>query len=183
MEDKNIVQLLWERAETGLEELHKKHGRFLYHLAFNLLSNREDSEECVNDGYLKTWNSIPPNAPDNLRLYTAKIVRNLALDRIKHRSAQKRNSSESILLSELEDCIPASETVESAYERQEIILCLNRFVKSLDNTDQYIFVHRYWLGDSLNEIAELTGLSENTLSGKLFRMRKKLKKTLEAQCL
>lgn len=180
MEDKNIIQLFWSRSEQGLEELHRKYGNFLYRVAMNILANREDSEECVNDTYLKTWDSIPPASPDNLKAYTGKITRNIALNRVKFNSTEKRGKNVTLMLSELEDCIPSSDSVLDEYYATELATIINTYVNSLDEINQCIFVRRYWMGDPTTAIAKLTGLPENTINWKLFDMRKRLKQAIES---
>ncbi len=180
MEDQKIIQLLFSRSEQGLEELHRKYGNYLYRVAMNILSNREEGEECVNDTYLKTWNSIPPASPNNLRAYTGKITRNIALNRVKANSAEKRGENITLMLSELEDCIPSSDSVVDEYYATELESIINTYVNSLDELSQCIFVRRYWMGDPTSVIAKLTGLPENTVNWKLFDMRKKLKQAIES---
>lgn len=180
MEDKRIIQLFWSRSEQGLEELHRKYGSFLFRIAMNLLANKQDSEECVNDTYLQTWNSIPEARPDSLQLYTGRITRNLALNRIKHNKAQKRGQQITDLLSELSECIPSSSTIPGIeYEQELLRQTIASFVDGLDDLNRCIFVRRYWMGESVGAISKLTGISENAISTRLFRMRADLKFKLE----
>ncbi len=178
MDDKSIIDLLWQRIEQGLEEIHKKYGGFLFNLAYNLLSNREDSEECVNDGYLKTWNSIPPTRPRNLKYFIGSIVRNLAIDKIKHDQAEKRGKNTTLILSELEECIPSNCNIAEQYIKDEMLHEISEYVKKLDPFSRQIFLRRYWLGQSLAQISKITGLSENNLAGKLFKIRQQIKSML-----
>ena len=179
MEDKSIVELFWNRSEQGLEELNRKYGTFLFRMAYNLLSNKEDSEECVNDTYLKTWNSIPEARPDSLKLYTGRITRNLAINRIKSKSAEKRGQQLTEMLSELSECIPSSDNPATDYEFKVLQECIRSYVHGLDDLNQCIFVQRYWMGETVGSIARQTALSENAVSGRLFRMRSELKKALD----
>ena len=180
MEDKGIIELLWNRSEQGLKELATKYGSFLYRIAMNLLENHEDSEECVDDAYIKTWDTIPPTNPKCLKAYTGKITRNLALNRIKYETAEKRGKNLTSMLSELEDCVPSSENVQEEYLASELAALINRFVMSLDENEQHMFVQRYWAGESSAHIAKQLGMPENTVNWKLFDLRKKLKAVLES---
>ena len=180
MEDKRIVQLFWKRSEQGIEALQQKYGSFLFRIAMNLLSNKQDSEECVNDTYLQTWNSIPEARPDNLKLYTGRITRNLAINRIKHNSAQKRGRQITELLSELSECVPDSGNIPGIeYEQALLQNTIASFVAGLEQTNRVIFVRRYWMGENVGAIAALVGISENAVSTRLFRMRAELRKALE----
>ncbi len=180
MEDKSIVVLFWKRSEQAIEALHQKYGAFLFRIAMNLLDNRQDSEECVNDTYLQTWNSIPEARPDSLKLYTGRIARNLALNRIKHNTAQKRGQNLTAMLSELSDCIPSPNTIPGIeYEQELLRKTISSFVDGLDDLNRCIFVRRYWMGEGVGAIARLTGLSENAVSTRLYRMRAELKQALE----
>lgn len=179
MDDYQITELFWSRSQHAPEELQNKYGGFLFRLAMNLLSDRQDSEECVNDTYLRVWNSIPPNRPQNLRLYAGRITRNLALDRIRMRQTEKRNGTQSALLDELEECIPCAETVETSYRYRLLVQEINRYVDTLDDRHAYLFVRRYWYGEELAEIAKKAGIPERTVATYLYRMRKELKIRLE----
>ncbi|MBQ9112149.1 MAG: sigma-70 family RNA polymerase sigma factor [Clostridia bacterium] len=150
----------------------------MFRIAINLLSNKEDSEECVNDTYLRTWNSIPEERPDSLKLYTGRITRNLAINRIKSKSAEKRGQQLTEMLSELSECIPSSDTPASDYDLKLLRECIRTYVSSLDDLNQCIFVRRYWMGEAVGSIAGQTALSENAVSGRLFRMRGELKQRL-----
>lgn len=183
MEDQDIVQLLWNRSEQGLEVLHQKHGSFLFRLAMNFLSNRQDSEECVNDSYLKTWNSIPNNRPNNLKIYVGRILRNLAIDRLRQSHTAKRGKHMTVLLSELEDCIPSTENIEVEYIEKSMIECINRYVRALSPINQQIFVQRYWMNEPVEHISKQVGIPSNKISAKLFQMRKELRTKLETECL
>ncbi len=180
MEDKRIVQLFWKRSEQGIEALQQKYGSFLFRIAMNLLANKQDSEECVNDTYLQTWNSIPDARPESLKLYTGRIVRNLAINRIKHNTAQKRGRQVTELLSELSECVPAPNSIPGIeYEQELLKSTIAAFVEGLDEVNRAIFVRRYWMGESVGAIASLIGITENAVSARLFRVRTDLKNALE----
>ena len=105
MEDEKIIKLFFERSEQAIKELDNKYRRILHSVSFNILNNRLDAEECINDAYLETWNSIPPAKPNPLLAFVCKIVRNVSLKRYEHNTAAKRNSIYDVAMEELEDCL------------------------------------------------------------------------------
>ena len=155
-----------------------------FRLAFNILANRQDSEECVSDTYLKTWSIIPPKRPVKLSTFLGKITRNLALNRYEKYTAQKRGSGEvPVALDELAECIPDPNSVEQAVDNRILVDKLNIFLEGLPAETRKIFMHRYWEVCSIQEIAELYGISESKVKVKvsLFRTRGKLKSFLEQE--
>ncbi len=153
MEDAKIIELYNTRNELAVVETEHKFGKMLFSIAMNILSNREDSEETVNDTYGKAWNSIPPEKPNFLGAWLGKITRNLSISRFRKNKAQKRSGIE-IMLSELEECIPSSENVETESENGEITAAINRWLGMLSKEERIFFLRRYWYGDSVSEIAE-----------------------------
>ena len=178
LEDKEIISLFFERSEQAVEELNRKYGSAVKKTAANILNDRLDVEECVNDTYLRTWNSIPPHTPNPLVSYVCKIARNLALDRYHANRAEKRNGNLDLVLDEMEECIPSDMDVETEYEAKELTAAINRFLSSLSRDDRILFVRRYWYGDSVEDLASVTDSSSNRVSVRLFRIRKKLKESL-----
>lgn len=182
LEDSKIVQLYWERLESAITETSLKYGKYCKKIAFNILSNDEDAEECVNDTYLQTWNSIPPKKPLVLSTYLGKITRNLSLNKYKLNNAKKRGSGEvAIALDELLECIPAVGGVEQELENEVITQAINRFLCTLQETDCNIFLRRYWYLDSMSAISERYKISGNKVKSILFRTRKKMKSYLEKE--
>lgn len=181
MDDKQIIDLLFERSETALEQISIKYGRLCYKLAGNILNNAEDCEECVNDAYLGVWNSIPPNRPDSLMAYICRIVRNISLKKFRYNTADKRNSNMEIAIDELEGTLSSSHDVEQQVEAKELTQLINRFLSQLKQTDRVVFMRRYYFSDSYEEIAERAGISEKNVSVKLTRLRNKLREFLTAQ--
>lgn len=181
MNDSDIIKLYWERNEHALAETSEKYGHFCYQIAYDILSIREDSEECVNDTWYQTWNSIPPNLPFSLRAYLGKITRNLSLNLWKKNHAQKRYSGMDVILDELSECIPSSALVEQTIVAKELTALINTWLKSLKKNDRILFVRRYWLGKPVKELAEECGISEKSMALKLFRLRAGLKKVLEKE--
>lgn len=180
MNDAKIIGLYWARDEAAIAETTNKYGPYCFAIAYNILSNSEDSEECLNDTWLKTWNAIPPQKPNHLRLFLARITRNTALDKFRSSTALKRKNSEvTIILEELNDCIPASNSLDDYIAAKDLQDTINRFLHSLPRRDCNIFLLRYFYGDSVKHIAHEYDMTEGNVSTLLFRMRKRLKEHLE----
>ena len=180
MEDAKIIELYNARNELAVAETERKFGKMLFSIAMNVLSNREDSEETVNDTYGKAWNTIPPEKPVFLGAWLGKITRNLSISRWRKNKAQKRSGIE-IMLSELEECIPSPVDAETESENGEITAAINRWLGTLEKGERVYFVRRYWYGDSISELAEKLKIPPKKLSSKMFRLRKSLKDFLEKE--
>ena len=178
MTDAQIIDLFFERSEQAIEELAKKHGGVVGRIAYNILGNRQDAEECVNDTWLGTWNAIPPERPAPLRSFVCRIARNLAAKRYHANTAEKRNSQYDLALEELAECIPDRNSVEDTYGAKELAAAIDRFLDSLDYADKFVFMRRYWYADSLTDIAAMSGLRYKTVSVRLTRIKGKLKQYL-----
>ena len=175
MQDEKIVKLYWDRNEQAITETSEKYGHYCTKIAYNILSSNEDAQECVNDTYMNAWNSLPPHKPSILSTFLGKIVRNLSFNRYKHKRALKRGGSETALvLDELCDIVSDKEDVESAVSRKELVKALNEFIGEMSKEKRYMFIRRYWYTDSVKDIAEKCGRSENSVSVELNRTRKKL---------
>ncbi|MDD2502504.1 MAG: sigma-70 family RNA polymerase sigma factor [Clostridia bacterium] len=181
MEDLEIVKLYWSRDEAAIQETNTKYGRLLLGIAYNILSRYEDCEECVNDAYNRAWNAMPPLMPKSLRAYLGRIVRNLSIDRWHQNRAQKRYNGADVLLSELSDCIPDLNTIEREIESNELAEIISNWLYSLSQDDRVLFLRRYWFGDALNKLADECGTTANKLAGRMYRLRKGLKNTLEME--
>ena len=181
MEDSEIIELYWNRNESAIDETDKKYGRYIFTIVHQILSNLEDSKECVNDTYLRTWNSIPPTRPNVFKLFLAKISRNLALDKYNHLKAKKRNTEFEIVLSELENFEEqlSDKNVEEEVLSNELTNILNEYMKSLTNEKRTIFLDRYYQFYSIKQIAEFNHLSESKVKIILMRLRNDLKAMLE----
>lgn len=175
MNDNKIIELYWNKNENAIIETEKKYGRYCYVIADNILQNEEDSNECVNDTYLKTWNAIPPNRPNVLKLFLGKITRNLAINKYEKNRAKKRNRELECVLEELEECLPSKETVEEDTEYNELTNYLNEFLQTLTLEKRKIFLARYWYAKSIREIALQNKQNENNVKVILHRTRKELK--------
>ena len=178
MEDNKIISLFFERSEQAIKELDCKYGSAIKKTAANILNNRQDVEECVNDTYLKTWNSIPPHNPNPLVGYVCRIARNLAINRYHTNNAEKRGGNYDLVLDEMQECIPSGVNIETDYEAKELSAAINRFLSTLDQEDRFLFVRRYWYADSVSDLAAITNGSANRISVRLFRLREKLRNTL-----
>ena len=163
MEDRQIIELYWERAEEAIRETDAKYGRLCQYIAQNILVSPEDSEECVNDTWLGLWNAIPPQRPDSLPAFLGRIVRNLSLSRWRRERAQKRYAGLDAMLSELEDCLPDPRGVEEAVEGRALTSCIERWLEGLDREDRAVFLRRYWYGQEgrIQENGRGCGCREN----------------------
>lgn len=175
MEDRQIIQLLFQRSEQALGELERKYGKTLHGLAFQLLGSCQDAEECVNDAILGAWNAIPPAQPDRLLGYLCRIVRNLSVKRWEQNSAAKRGGGCQVALQELEECLPGPGSVEAEAEAGELAGLLETFLDTLSRENRVIFLRRYGFCDSYAQIARRVGLSEKTVSVRLTRLRRQLR--------
>ena len=181
MIDKHIIQLYFERSEDAIRITAETYGRYLYSIAYRILSDDEESEEAVNDTYHGAWNAIPPKQPDSLKLFLARITRNISLDRLEYLLAKKRNRDMEILLDELQESMIVQNSTEQRIEQQIITDSLNRFLESLDQESRMIFIERYWYMKPVKEIAQVWQCSESKVKSILFRTRKKLKVWLERE--
>ena len=168
-----ITKLLWTRSEAALFELAKECGRRLYQTAMNILGIHEDAEESVSDTYLAVWNAIPPKKPEPLAPFVYKTGRNIALNRLRHNTAQKRSSYD-VSLSELEGCIAGPDLWETL-DARALGRAIDGFLDTLTHDTRVIFLRRYWFGDSVKDISRAMGYTENAISVRLNRTREKLK--------
>ncbi len=182
MEDAKIVALYWNRDEVAIKETSDKYGSYCYSIAYHILNNHHEAEECVNDTFLGAWNSIPPNRPAVLATYLGKITRRLSLKVLRSKDTDKRGNGEvAASLDELRECIPSQETVEANMEYKALISILNNFSAVLPTDERRVFVRRYWHAHSIAEICKQYGFSKSKVESMLYRTRKKLKKALEKE--
>lgn len=180
MEDKKIVKLLFARAENAISELAARFGKQLHRIAYNILENPLDAEECTNDTYLALWNAIPPVSPDPLAPYVYRTGRNTALKRLHRDTAKKRDSRYDVSLEELNDCLPVGD-MEQMIDARELGRTMDRFLDAKSKESRYIFLRRYWFGDSVTEIAKELHMQENAVYVRLNRMRNSLKDYLKKE--
>lgn len=179
MEDQKIIDLYWQRSEQAIVETDTKYGGYCYSIAYNILTNREDSEESVSDTYMAAWQSMPPKRPGILPAFLGKITRHLSIDRWRRKTADKRGGSEvSLALEELEGCVSGMESVEDRLQRKELTVLINRFLDSLPETERNVFLCRYWYADSVQDVADTFGFSVAKVNSMLYRTRQKLRRAL-----
>lgn len=179
MEDQKIIDLYFQRSEQAILETDRKYGGYCYAIAYNILSNREDSEESVSDTYLAAWRAMPPRKPGILSAFLGKITRHLSIDRWRRKTADKRGGGEvTLALEELEDCVSGDGTPEAAVMRKELTVLINRFLDSLPETERNVFLCRYWYADSVQDVADTFGFSAAKVNSMLYRTRQKLRKVL-----
>lgn len=182
MKDNEIIELYFARDEAALEESEKKYGGYCRIVAYNILHDDLDAEECVNDTWLGAWKTIPPHRPKRLSVFLGKITRNLSLNLFKKRNAKKRGFGQTeAALSELEECVPAQTDVEKTAEENLLIESIENFLRALPEQKRNIFIRRYWYFYSVGDIAKTYGITESKTASLLFRMRNELKKHLEKE--
>ena len=179
MDDSQIVQLYLDKDETAISESGRKYGPYCNSIARNILENWADAEECVNETWLRAWNAIPPHKPAVLSAFFGKITRNLAFDRYRSRTREKRGGHMvELALDELAECVSGEDDPEKNWKEQQLREDLRRFVGQLPAKKRYMFIQRYWYTESIGNIAERYGVSENSVSVTLNRIRKQLKEYL-----
>lgn len=182
MEDREIVDLYLQRNSSAIDESNIKYGSTLHNTAYRILSSHEDSDECVNDTYYSAWKSIPPTVSRSLGAYLVSIIRNISISRIRERCADKRGKGEyNLVYEELTDIISAQNKPDAEIEIKELSMVINRFLDTLKADDRKIFVRRYWLMESVKQIAVKYGMTESRVKSSLFRSRSRLKKQLEEE--
>ena len=175
MDDAKIVQLYWDRDEQAIPVTANKYGNYCTSIAKNILGNREDAEECVNDTYMNAWNSMPPHRPNILSTFLGKIVRNLSIKRYKHNTADKRGGGQTtVVLDEIAELVSDTGSVEQEIDRKELVKAIDSFLDKLPSDRKNIFVCRYWFFDSISDIANRFGMTESNVSVTLNRLRLKL---------
>ncbi len=178
MNDTNIIDLYFDRNEDAISETIKCYNGRLMRFASRFLSDNRDAEECVNDAYVRAWNTIPPTRPANLFAYLAALCRNSALDVIKKNTAQKRSVQLVELTSEMNECIPDQSSI-SDDRSEDLGEYINEFLGTLPREKRLVFVGRYWYSDSISEIAKKTGFSQSKVKTMLCRMRQDLREYID----
>jgi len=182
MRDDQIVDLYWQRDESAIKVTQEKYGAYMMKIARNILYNKEDSEESVNDTYLAVWNSVPPHRPSVLSTYLAKLTRRTSISIYRRRNREKRQCSEyAMSLNELENVISDIVTPEQEAESHLLGELLNSFLRTLSDDERNTFIGRYFYLDPLREVARYCGMSESKAKSMLFRTRCKLKEYLSKE--
>lgn len=182
MEDARIIELLWRRDEAGLQGARESYGALCTGLADNLLGSREDAEECFSDALLRLWNSVPPERPQHLRAYLAKLTRSAAIDRLRALMAEKRGGGVSdALIDELAECVSGREDAESETMTRALGEAISRFLRNIPARQRTLFVRRYFRGEPVQELAGRFGMRANSVTVSLKRTREKLRAYLEQE--
>lgn len=182
VEDEQIIDLYFKRDELAISETDAKYGKYCFVIANNILSSKEDSKECVNDTYLRAWNSIPPKKPGVLKTFLGKITRNLSLNLYEKQNAQKRGSGcLPDVIDELDYCVPSNFNIDDLIDGKELENLLNKFLGELSAESRKIFMQRYWYISPVSEIAKRFGMGESKVKMSLLRSRDKLRKILEKE--
>jgi RNA polymerase sigma-70 factor (ECF subfamily) len=182
MDDKQIIELYLARSDDAISVTAAKYSPYCMKIAFNILRNHEDSEECVNDTWLRTWNSIPPNIPRVLSTFIGRITRNLAIDRYRYLTSSKHGGSDiPLILDELSECLFGIDNIERTIDSSDITEALNSFLETLSQKQRIVFVRRYWYSWSVSEISSQMSISETNVTTMLMRIRKKLKSHLNSK--
>ena len=182
MKDNEILNLYWNRDENAIKLTAETYGKYCYSVAYNILHNNEDAEECVSATWVTAWNSIPPHRPNRLSTFLGKLTRNIAINRYKQMHTQKRGEGQvDIALTELEGCVSSHMDVEQVTDEMVLTEALERFLRAQPRIDRNIFIGRYWHLYSITELAKAYNMSESKVTSMLFRMRNKLKIHLEKE--
>jgi len=179
--DDQILDLFWERDENAVVEAKQKYGNRLFKTAINVLRSKEDAEESVNDTLFKAWETIPPGRPEMLGAFLAKISRNISINKLKAKSAAKRGGGLTLLLNELTDSLPANSSPEKEFEGKLVVKAINTFLSDMEKSARFVFILRYFHGESIIDISERFRISESKTKSMLFRARKKLQAFLEKE--
>lgn len=180
--DEEIIELYWDRNEEAITATDDKYGKYLYMIAYNIIHDNMDCEECLNDTYLSTWNRIPPARPKFFQVFLSKIMRNIAVDRYRRKTADKRIPSElSGSMEELDGCLPDDKDVEDEIMRREVINIMNAYLRELSKREVLIFICRYYYSDSIDSIAAMLKVSRNTVFRELAKIREGLKERLTSE--
>lgn len=180
MDDAQLIEMFFARNEHAIKETDKKYGKLCFRVADNLLRNKEDAEECVNDTYLVAWNKIPPTRPNNFTAFICKITRNLSLKKLESANAKKRSPDAIISLSEIESLVPDNSFTTDMTD-EEVGKLISVFLRGEKELNRNVFLRKYWFFDSVSQIAEMYSLSENNVKSMLFRTRNRLREFLKKE--
>ena len=182
MDDFTIVELFWARSEDAISHARLKYGNYCRSIAYSILRSFEDAEECENDTYLRAWNSIPPSKPSLLSAFLGKIVRNLSIDKLRTKTAAKRDTEYEVALEELEGCL-ANDSPSPEDELDSKILgdSINTFLSTVSQKSRVLFIGRYWNLLSISELSKMFGISESSVKTSLHRTRSKLAEYLKKE--
>lgn len=178
--DEQIIEMYWQRNELAIQETDKKYGQFLFRIAYNILHDRLDCEECQNDAYIDTWNAIPPTRPIVFSAFITQITRRIALDRYKKKSRKKRIPSElTVSIEDMNETLHNYSMVDAHYDIKEIGRLINEYVKNLSDRQRYIFIDRFYLAESVETISTDLSISVATVYREIEKIKQGLKIHLE----
>ena len=178
--DEQIIELYWQRNETAIQETDKKYGQFLFKIAYNILHDRLDCEECQNDTYLGVWNAIPPTRPIAFPAFITQIMRNIAINRFKEKTSKKRIPSElTVSIEDVNNILHSGDTVAAEYEAEEVGRIINDYVRQLSDRQRYIFIDRFYLAEPVETIANDLSISVPTVYREIEKIKQGLKLHLE----
>ena len=184
MDDSKIVDLYWVRSEEAITETAVKYGTYCRTISFNILANANDADECVNDTYMKAWNSMPTHRPSHLAPYLAKLTRWLSINRLREDNSLKRGGGElPLILDELAETLDSGMDTEKELELRELNREIRRLLDTLDKPERDIFLGRYWYAASIAELSDKSGFTESKIKSMLHRTRKKLLDQLKEEGL
>lgn len=178
--DEQIIELYWRREEKAIQETDKKYGQFLFRIAYNILHERLDCEECQNDTYLGVWNAIPPTRPTVFLAFITQIMRRIAINRYKEKASKKRIPSElTISMEDVNGTLHGDDSVAVKYEMAEVGKIINNYVRELSDRQRYIFIDRFYLAESVETIATDLSISVPTVYREIDKIKHSLKLYLE----
>ncbi|RKI41098.1 sigma-70 family RNA polymerase sigma factor [bacterium D16-51] len=178
MEEQQVIELFWQRDKQAIRETEHLYAPLLQKIAKNITFSVEDAEECVNDTYFRLWNSIPPERPMSLRNYAARITRNLAIDMYRKNHSKGRGCEMAYIAEEIDSMFGKADSRYDSLELKEII---NTFLGKLDEKNRILFVRRYWMAESICELAGQFHMKESAVKMRLSRTREKFRKYLECE--
>lgn len=180
--DSEIIELYWSRNERAIKETDNKYGRYLFTVAYNIVHNNQDCEECVNDTYLGAWNSIPPARPNVLKAFLTVIIRRISVNKYNSKSKKRAVPTEmTVSIDELDGFLSDGSDVYKALDSEKLGRALNRFVGSLSERRRYIFISRYYFAESIESISKEIGKSKSTVNKELASIRNELLSALERE--
>lgn len=179
MDDKQIIDLFWERNNQAITEIQNKYGRLCFQLAHRITGSLQDAEEVVNETYFGVWNRIPPERPKHLKSFVCRIARNISIDRFRYNQADKRKQNMLVSLDEIEDILSGADTPENIYDKKEVAAYISEFLRSIKSDKRQMFLQRYWYCKKISEIADEFHITESKVKVTLHRVRRELKQYLE----
>ncbi len=179
--DQLIIDLYWDRKEEAISRTAARYGQFVYSVCYNILRQREDSEECQSTTYMKTWNAIPPERPNSLKTFLARIARMTSIDRLREKTRKKRNAVFLESLDDYSEFLADDYSVSDEIEARELACILNEFISGLRDDEQILFVKRYYFNTPVKKICQETGIPRSTLYAVLDAIKNKLRNLLEKE--